>query len=243
MEPTLITSVQRALRLVGEVEAASSPLSAKVLARRTGLTLGTTYNLLRTLVHEGYLVAEPDGYVLGADHPGLGDRGAGVALARSRTAMKELRDTVHAPAYLTTYEDGEVRIIDIVDGQRTPRLDLWVGVHDSAHATAFGKCILAQLTPDLRDDYLARHQLADLTPHTIHDSRTLLRQLEASHTVTTDQQEYTLGYTCMAVPVPNINGALAVSFPVEHRAAGRTVVDAMRAAARSIAVHHLKSDT
>ena len=97
------------------------------------------------------------------------------------------------------------------------------------------------MTPDLRNDYLSRHQLADLTPHTIHDSRTLLRELATSGTVSVDHQEYTLGYTCMAVPLPNINGALAVSFPVEQRTASAPVVAAMRDAAESIAFHHLKS--
>ncbi|MCK6210871.1 helix-turn-helix domain-containing protein [Georgenia sp. EYE_87] len=64
-QPTLIHSVVRALNLLDAVGAAGGPVPAKRLARTVGLPLATTYHLLRTLVHEGYLARTPDGYVLG----------------------------------------------------------------------------------------------------------------------------------------------------------------------------------
>ena len=72
--PTLIGSVQRALRLVDIVANSPRPVPVKSLAARTGLTPGTTYNLVRTLVHEGYLVSEPDGLVLGENFPAFRSR-------------------------------------------------------------------------------------------------------------------------------------------------------------------------
>ncbi|MEV8154761.1 helix-turn-helix domain-containing protein, partial [Streptomyces fradiae] len=54
--PTLIGSVQRALRLLEAVGAHADGAPAKQLARETGLPLATAYHLLRTLTHEGYLV-------------------------------------------------------------------------------------------------------------------------------------------------------------------------------------------
>jgi len=64
-QPTLINSVVRALNLLDAVGAATGPVPAKRLAHAVGLPLATTYHLLRTLVHEGYLARTPDGYVLG----------------------------------------------------------------------------------------------------------------------------------------------------------------------------------
>ena len=56
-EPSgLIGSAQRALRVLEVVAAAGDPLTAKAVARRAGFKLGTTYHLLNTLAHEGYLV-------------------------------------------------------------------------------------------------------------------------------------------------------------------------------------------
>ena len=63
--PTLITSVQRALRLVEAVGASDRPVPAKALAPATGEHLSTTYHLLRTLVFEGYLRRIDGGYALG----------------------------------------------------------------------------------------------------------------------------------------------------------------------------------
>jgi DNA-binding IclR family transcriptional regulator len=108
-----------------------------------------------------------------------------------------------------------VHLIDIVDGARSPRVELWVGLHDSAHATALGKQILADLPADDRLDYLSRHPLSELTQHTISDRRILLGQLETPRPWTVDREEYAIGFTCVAVPVsaPDVTASLAVSLP------------------------------
>src|SRR5690606_209029 len=68
---TLLGSIQRAITLVDMVANAPRPLPVKALASSAGLSLGTTYNIVRTLVHEGYLAREPDGLVLGKRFPSL----------------------------------------------------------------------------------------------------------------------------------------------------------------------------
>ena len=53
-EPTdLIRSVSRALRVLEQVTQAERPLTVKVIARRCGLNLSTTYHLVRTLAAWG----------------------------------------------------------------------------------------------------------------------------------------------------------------------------------------------
>lgn len=232
---TLIASVQRALRLVDIVANEPRPVLAKQLAQRSGLSLGTTYNLVRTLVREGYLSHEPDGLVLGARFPALrGGDGQGVFLAQVRAVLNEVADDMGATAYLSRYEDGEVHLVDIVDAKESPRVELWVGLHSSAHATALGKQILAELSRDERLDYLSRHSLPELTPHTISDRRVLLEQLARSADTAVDHEEYAIGYTCLAVPVqaPGITASLAVSLPT-HR--GRPEIDAIAHDLRTVA--------
>ncbi len=216
-EQTLIGSVQRALSLVDIVANSSRPVPAKSLAAASGLTTGTTYNLVRTLIHEGYLVSEPDGLVLGPRFPGFHSQqdSHGVFLARVRAALNQVADQTGVTAYLSRYSDGEVHLVDIVDARRSPRVELWVGLQDSAHATALGKQILAELSPEERLDYLSRHPLDELTPHTISDRRALLAVLERPHEWMLDREEYAIGYTCIAVPVsaPGLTASLAVSIP------------------------------
>src|SRR6478672_11833540 len=156
--PTLITSVQRALRLLEAVSAHENGAPAKLLARETELPLATAYHLLRSLVHDGYLRKLDDGgFVLGDKLGSLQVSGGGQALlSRVRPTLAALRDELATAAYLTFYEEGEIRVAEIVDGPRAPRVDLWVGFEDAGHATALGKTVLRELDETSRDDYLSR---------------------------------------------------------------------------------------
>jgi DNA-binding IclR family transcriptional regulator len=199
--PTLIQSVQRALRLLEVIGEHGGRARAKELARATGLPLGTTYHLLRTCAHEGWLQRLDDGsYVLGHRIDVVREHGTaarGVALARP--ALEWLRDELGGAVYLARYVDGEVVVAEIVDSARAPRIDLWVGIHDAAHATALGKCILGQLPESGRADYLSRHPLHDLTPRTVVDRRRL--RLPTGDELAVDDGEYALGVSCVATPV------------------------------------------
>jgi len=220
--PTLITSVQRAFRLLEAVSAHENGAPAKQLARETGLPLATAYHLLRTLVHDGYLRKLDDGgFVLGDRLQTLHTAGRGQALlSRVRPTLAALRDELAAAAYLTFYEEGEIRVAEIVDGPRAPRVDLWVGFEDAGHATALGKSVLRELDDEARKDYLSRHHLADLTPRTITSTPELLRRLDSSPVApaVTDLEEYSLGTVCIAVPVYSggVLGSLGVSVPADR---------------------------
>jgi IclR family acetate operon transcriptional repressor len=216
--PTLISSVQRALHLVEAVASHPNGAPAKQLARETRLPLATCYHLLRTLAHEGYVNKLSDGvWILGDRFEALRSQGRTQALlARIRPTLIALRDELKAASYFGLFDDDEIRIIDIADGPRTPRVDLWVGFDDAAHATAIGKCVLRQLDEETRRDYLARHPLVDLTPNTITEPRELLRRLQMTTAgLSLDREEYAIGTACAAVPVTDatgtVVGALAVS--------------------------------
>lgn len=221
-QPTLISSVQRALRLLEAVSCHDEGATAKVLSQETGLRLATTYHLIRTLVHEGYLQRLPGGrYTVGDRVDQLRQHSSvQTVVSRSRSALQSLRDELRAAVYLGLYEDGEIVVVDIVDSARAPRVDLWVGMHDAAHATALGKCVLRALPERDRLDYLAQHTLSDLTPRTITKRDALLRSLEASrdNALVLDRSEYAVGTACAAVPIGDGNrlGALAVSASVER---------------------------
>ncbi|MBB2890466.1 IclR family transcriptional regulator [Flexivirga oryzae] len=234
-EPTLIGSVQRALRLLEAVAASEDPVSAKSLARMVGLPLPTTYHLLRTLVHEGYLRKLTEGYALGPLAAITGGTAKQALLPRVRPVLKSLRDEVRGATYLSIYSEGEIRLVDIADGPDAPCVDLWVGIQDSGHATAFGKCILAALPTPERDDYIGRHQLYDLTPNTITDRRVLARSLEHPSEIWADSEEYLLGTSCLAAPIRSgdVVGAVAVSLP------SRRPVDASHSAALRRAARRL----
>src|SRR6478752_7093332 len=229
--PTLISSVQRALHLLDAVGRRDRPASAKALAREAGLALPTTYHLLRTLVHEGYLERVDGAYVLGSRAGGLGRR-AEARTWRTRSTLSALSDELSGATYLAVYRDGEIELVDIVDSPAHPRTDLWVGLHSAGHATALGKAILTVLPEDLREDYLSRHELADLTPHTVTDLRVLRRLLVDEDGLAVDSAEYHLGVTCVSAAVRTADGAaaVAVSAPLARQ---RTLVESADVVRRS----------
>jgi DNA-binding IclR family transcriptional regulator len=229
--------VQRALNLLNTVGEADRPLPAKTLARRTGQPLPTTYHLLRTLVHEGYLRrVDGAGYVLG-DQVATLSGGVAARASRLRPVLQGLHDELSAAAYLSVLDDGEIRLVDVVDSPASPRVDLWVGFHDAAHATALGKAVLSALDEASRRDYLGGHDLPDLTPHTVTDPRLLLRQLDSGTGYALDREEYALGTACVAaaVPSPSIVAAVAVSVPARQLSRVLAHGDVLRRAARLVA--------
>src|SRR4051812_21113397 len=119
--PTLIQSVQRALRLIEVIAEHGGRARAKEIARAAGLPLGTTYHLLRTCAHEGWLQRLDDGsYVLGhridvVREGGMAARG----VAHARPALEWLRDALGGAVYLARYVDGEIVVAEIVDSART----------------------------------------------------------------------------------------------------------------------------
>lgn len=218
-KPTLIISVVRALNLLDAVGSSATPLTAKQLSRQADLPLSTTYHLLRTLLHEDYLRRTDHGYVLGQGVDALTVPGRqNLPSERVRQVLNELHAVAKAACYVATLADERISIIDIVDSATTPRVDLWVGLHDAAHATALGKAILASMHPARRRDYLATHPLADLTPRTMTCSRTLLNQLSGPTETVMDDREYAADTVCLAAPLPSagLTAAVAISMPADH---------------------------
>ena len=235
---TLIQSVSRALHLLDAVGAAARPMTAKSLARQARMPLPTTYHLLRTLVHEGFLAREQEGYVLGDRAMTLaGGTTAMPRPAHTHQVLEHLRDELNAPAYLSVLDDGEIRLADVADSRTAPRVDLWVGFHDAAHATALGKAVLSTLPEPARREYVSTHELADLTQHTVTSTQVLLRELSESTELAVDREEYAVGTACLAVPVPSTSFAAAVAVSVPTRALPQVMErrDAIRRAARLIA--------
>jgi IclR family acetate operon transcriptional repressor len=239
--PTLIQSVQRALRIIEVIAEHDGRARAKEVSRVAGLPLATTYHLLRTCAHEGWLQRLDDGsYVLGhridvVRHQGTAARG----IAHARPALEWLRDALGGAVYLARYVDGEIVVAEIVDSVRAPRIDLWVGMHDAAHATALGKCILGQLADIERVDYLDRHPLHDLTPRTVVDPRRL--ELPAPGSVAVDDGEYAIGVCCLAATVPTGAGPASVGVVTAPRAVDRpatrqTLIDGASRVSRALAL-------
>ncbi|MDX2918422.1 MULTISPECIES: IclR family transcriptional regulator [Streptomyces] len=215
-EPT--ASVRQDLRLLEAAGAHPDGASVRQLARAAGLPELTAQRLLHELARDGYLDELDDGaFALHERGPRLQPAADGpTARERLRPLLSSLRDSLSAAVYLTLYDEGEIRVLEILDSPRAPRVDLWVSFQDAGHATALGKSVLRELDEEARANYLSRHSLTDLTPRTITRREELLRQLDGAPAgpLSMDRGEYARGTTCAAVPVYSGDqvGSIGISF-------------------------------
>ncbi|MFE7842183.1 IclR family transcriptional regulator [Streptomyces sp. NPDC057474] len=234
-EPTApYHSAQDALRVLETVARHAGGVTDAEIARRTGVDSERLTALLRMLRREGYVEQTTDSaYVTGVALARLSSaQGHDQALREQlQHTLDELRDSVGAAVYVTRYVDGEIHVTGWADSPATPAVHEWVDFRSSAHATAFGKGLLAQLDLNGRRDHLSRHRPARLTARTITNEKVLLSKLDAqTPTVPVlDLQEYAPGTVCAAVPITagSAVGCLALSLPLEHahrlRAAANTL--------------------
>ncbi|MCU1404201.1 MAG: hypothetical protein JWQ43_504 [Glaciihabitans sp.] len=218
-----VVTVEKTLAIL-EIVAERGGASAKEISDALGFPLPTVYRLLQTLVASDYLVHLRNerrfelGYKL--------DR-LGVSLHRQigvptplRAEIARLHATARTAGYFAVYRGADVVVAYVVDSPQHPRLTpLNFGFHEAAHATAFGKILLAGMSPEQRDQYLDVHGTARLTSSTITDRTELHRHLGgvATSGIAWEHEEFVPGMTCAAIGVRNgagmIVGAVAISAP------------------------------
>ncbi|MBT3162527.1 helix-turn-helix domain-containing protein [Streptomyces sp. Vc74B-19] len=209
------------MRLLETVAGHEHGAPAKQLARETGLALPTTYHLLRTLVHEGYLRRDRGLFFLGEAAERLSSSGAQQKRRSTVTdTLARWRDVVGAPVYYAVYRDGEIGVVGVADTPGNPAVEEWADFRETGHAHALGQCLLTQLDEGARRDHLDRYPVRPVTPYTVRDSHSLLRRLERSRDtdLVTERQEYALGTVCAAIPftIGTMAASVAISLPAHQ---------------------------
>lgn len=230
--PTLIQSLQRGMHLVAAVTE-HGPLTARALSERTGICLPTTYHLLRTLVHEGYLQREADGcYGLGRQLTfvtQLESRARSLRLVREEMAdlAAEGRVTVSIAALV----DDDIVISQFVTHSSVPRFDCWPGMAIPGHATAIGKNILSRMPPAQLAHYLSSHPLRQFTAQTVTVDWRLTEELSDAAVIHNDQQ-YQYGLSCAATALSDEGlSAIGAAYSSDRSQRQRDRVDGLLAAA------------
>ncbi|HAM27868.1 MAG TPA: IclR family transcriptional regulator [Microbacteriaceae bacterium] len=217
-----IQSAERVLAILGEIGAAPSGATAHELAGRLGLTLSTTYRLLKTLERQDFVSRQAidHRYILGrtVDTLGRALRYQLVATESVRATLRTVHDAVHAPAYLTVFRGEDIAVAHIEDSPEHPRIgQLHVGFAEASHATAFGKLMLAAMDDASLARFLERHNPRALTTHSATDAAKLREQLDEvrAQQIAVEVEEYTPLLACIAAPVRarggKVIGAVSVS--------------------------------
>ncbi|MFE7426311.1 MULTISPECIES: helix-turn-helix domain-containing protein [unclassified Streptomyces] len=232
--PTLIGSVQRALRLLEAVGAHRDGAPAKQLAREAGLPLPTAYHLLRTLTHEGYLRRDNGVFRFGAAAERLTAEGAPQnRRSRMSESLSRWREAIGVPVYCAVYREGEIELVAVADDPAMPAVREWASFRETGHAHAIGQCLLSRLDEKAREDHLNRHPVRPLTPYSVRDRATFLERLRSLERMepVVERQEYALGTVCAAIPITVgfTAAAMAISVPLEQEHRLLPAVEQLRA--------------
>jgi DNA-binding IclR family transcriptional regulator len=131
--------------------------------------------------------------------------------------LRALHERADAAAYYAIYRNDEIVLAHVEDSAQRPRIQLLdVGFHRAAHATAFGKVMLAAKEPADRRQYLATTGMAPITPCTVTDPVVLEAQLSHVREVSAalELEEFRPGVACLASPVRAAGGAVAAAVAI-----------------------------
>jgi DNA-binding IclR family transcriptional regulator len=219
--PSGVKSSLRTLEILELLGSTGERNTVAGIARELGIPKSSLHGLLRTMASRGWLETDSSGTLYGL---GLRALLTGTAYVESddivlltQTALDDLAAVTGETVHLGRLDGPNIVYLAKRESQHTLRLYSAVGRRLPAHATALGKTLLAQLSPEEVDERLT-WPLEPLTEHTITDRAQLHKELEAirDRGYSTDLGENSLGIQCTAVslsPVGSSLNALSCSVP------------------------------
>jgi IclR family transcriptional regulator, pca regulon regulatory protein len=222
-----VQSLERGLAVIRAFDAQHPRLQLSEVARRTGLTRAAARRFLLTLVELGYVRADGREFSL---RPRVLELGyaylSGITLPEiAQPHLETLVGRVNESSSVAVLDGADVVYVARVSTKRILNVMVTVGTRFPAHATSLGQVLLAFLPPDELDRYLARADLAQLTPRTITDRARLtarLRQVRAQGYAMADQ-ELEEGMRSAAAPVRDRDGVVTAAVNISVSASRTTL--------------------
>jgi DNA-binding IclR family transcriptional regulator len=219
-----VKSAGRVLDLIETLAEHDEGLSFTALLGATGFPKSSLHALLDVLTSRKYVQFDDATrlYTLGVQ---VWQNGQSYLKSRdlvreARAAMDEIASVLNETVQLARLEGTENVYLAKVDSTHPLRLQSEVGVRLSAHATGLGKALLAGLPDDEIRRRFASKPLPRMTRNTLTSVPDLIRELERvrSSGFAIDNEEYTPGLFCVAVPIHDHTGAaigaMSISVPL-----------------------------
>jgi IclR family transcriptional regulator, acetate operon repressor len=239
-------SLGRVLDVLGLFSADSAELSLTVIAERLGWPAPTAHRVTATLVERGFLTRDRGTKLF---RLGLGV----VRLVAPMLTSFHLPELAGPHLQSLSADTGETVNLAILDGAEVLyvasypgtfrlRAEATPGAHLSAHCTALGKCLLAQLDPQDARRRLGPGPYREMTPKTARTWDELAPRLDAARTegYAISIGEYEEGLLSCAVPVQAEGGMVAavnVAAPamrISSEALAGVILGKLQAAAAAI---------
>ncbi|PRY57296.1 IclR family transcriptional regulator [Glycomyces artemisiae] len=231
--PPALRSPDRVLRLVEQLSRNPQGLTAKQLARRTGIPLKTVYHHLRTVIDRQWAWRGEDGRHYFRPEAVGPAPGAVPRLDRVRPVLERLAAGTGAAVFLASLREDRLAVAAHAAAPGAVPLDgLAVDLPEAVHATAMGRALLAGLPAHQRRRLLKEQGLRPFTSRTVRDADGLEAELRrgARSGVFTETGEYREDVACAGVIVrtgarASDGLALAAAVPAGLPQARRREVD------------------
>jgi IclR family pca regulon transcriptional regulator len=228
-----LQTLERGLAVIVAFSNAGPLMSLGELATATGLTKPTVRRVLLTLERLGYARSEDSRYALTPRVLGLGYAYlSSLNLTEiAQPLMEALTDHLGLGTSLATLDGTDVVYVNRVHRHRVTSINLAVGTRLPAHATSMGHVLLANLSQDGIEAYLAQTPLPALTERTLISPEALRNRLRLVRERGWDavDQELEIGRRSIAAPIHDSNGhviaALALSCGTSERTLDELVAD------------------
>lgn len=227
-----IRAVDRALDILDLLNEASARLTLNEISKEIGLPRSSTFRYLITLEARGHVSRDGETFRAGPGLISLALRDVGLLVLAARPRMGELCRRFEETVNLGALDETKVAYLEILEGPKAMRFAPRPGSCDYLHSSALGKSMAARMTEEQVLRILAREGMPSLTPQTITDSTTFLRELETVRAAgyAVDNLENEPGGRCVAVALPGkAAAAISVSAP-----ALRFTADEVEAAATAL---------
>lgn len=221
-----IPAARQALRILKYLATQSGPVRAATLVRELEIPRSTTYQMIKVMLDEGFLVHFPEDSAYGLS-PLVFEMGSNYLRTSKVSRLAEpllqklvKRTGLPVVGHLGVLHNDEVEYVVKCAAPRAPSLVTEIGVRLPAHLTATGRAILA---------LLPREQVRALYPHasslTTRDGRgpTTLRELDEILAETrargyaVETGEITPDYASVAVASLDHNGFPAAAVGITFR--------------------------
>ncbi|MBB6344643.1 IclR family transcriptional regulator [Nonomuraea muscovyensis] len=223
MEPQLVKSAERTVRILEALAASPEALTLSQLQQRTGFPRSSLHALMRTLVELKWVETDSakGGFGIGphALLTGTAYLDKDRALPFAQQALEDLRDEIGHTVHFARRDEGHVLYLATRESRDAHHVIPRVGRRLPAHVTALGQALLAQLTDDEVAAVLPG-PLAAMTEHTITDLVKLTGELDQVRTRgwAYEREQGTPGVSCVAVAVDYripATDAISCSMPAE----------------------------
>jgi DNA-binding IclR family transcriptional regulator len=218
-----VRSVERAVDLLEELMAQSSPISLVELSERVKLHPSTAHRILATLELRRFVYQDADTklYTLGPKllYPAQSGQPSQALRNFVTPILQEISQTTGESTTMAIRSGNHAMAIAKAASGRSVDVSLQSGALAPLHCTAVGKSILSNLDTLEVVKVIEAEGLAPNTPNTITDVSKLLDELKRvrKQGYSVDNEEWEIGIRCVAVPVfsedGKVFGAISISGP------------------------------